>query len=193
MIAIHRAFFDAFAQERIHRFAGRRGVTRELIAKIGERELQAIGKLARVGDGFRQIGEKPRHFSRAFQMTLGVDGEQAAGFMDGGLVADAGEHVQRFAGIGRGVAHAVGGDERQAMMPREIDEGLIERFFGAIVMALEFNENVLRAEQIEEAGIWPRRQADHAACENSANSSGAAAPSPFFARIFILVINRHRF
>ena len=39
---------------------------------------------------------------------------------------------------------------------------MIERFFGAIVVALEFDEDVLCAEQIEEAGIGPRGQADQA-------------------------------
>ena len=86
-----------------------------MIAEIGEGELQAIGKRFGVGDGFGQVGEEPRHFLRAFQIPIGVDGEQAAGFVNGGLVADAGEHVERFAGFGRGVAHAVGGKERQAM------------------------------------------------------------------------------
>ncbi len=82
--------------------------------------------------------------------------------MNGGLVADAGEHVERFAGFGRGVAHAVGGHERQTMLPREIDERLIQSFFSAIEVALEFDEDVLRAEQIEEAGIGSRSQADQA-------------------------------
>ena len=162
MIAIHRAFFDALAQERIHGFARRHGVAGELIAEIGESELQAIGERARVGDGFRQVGEEPRHFLRAFQMALGVDGEQPAGFMNGGLVADAGENVERFAGFGRGVAHAVGGEERQAVMAGEIDESLVERFFGAIVVALEFDEDVLCAEQFEEAGVGTRGEADQA-------------------------------
>ena len=133
-----------------------------MIAEIGERELQAIGKRAGVGDGFGQVGKEPRHFLRAFQMPLGVDGEQAAGFVNGGLVADAGEDVERFAGFGRGVADAVGGDERQAVMAREIDERLVERFFGAIVVALEFDEDVLCAEQFEKARIGPRGQADQA-------------------------------
>ena len=117
-----------------------------MIAEIGERELQAVGKRFGVGDGFRQVGKKPRHFLRAFQIPVGVDGEQTAGFLNGGLVADAGEHVERFARFGRGMAHAVGGDQRQTVVPREIDERLVERFFSAIVVALEFDEDVFRAE-----------------------------------------------
>ncbi len=90
--------------------------------------------------------EEARHFLRAFQIPIGVDGEQPSGFVDGGLVADAGENVQRFARFGRGVANAIGGDQRQAVMPREIDERLVEGFFGAIIVALEFDEDILRAE-----------------------------------------------
>jgi hypothetical protein len=44
-----------------------------------------------------------------FEISLGVEGEQAAGFVDGDFVADAGEDVERFAGLGSGVADAVGG------------------------------------------------------------------------------------
>ncbi len=165
MIAIHGAFFGALSQERIHAFAGRHGVARELVAEIGERELQAIGKRAGVGDGFGKVGKEPRHFLRAFQMALGVDGEQAAGFVNGGLVADAGEDVERFARIGRGVGDAVGGEEREPVMSREIDECLIERFFGAIVMALEFDKNIFVAECFKEHGVGAGGEADQAGGE----------------------------
>ena len=66
MIAIARAFVGALAQERIHGFARRNGIARELIAEIGERELQTIRELRGVGDGFRDIGEEARHFVRRF-------------------------------------------------------------------------------------------------------------------------------
>ena len=58
VIAIHRAFFYAFSQKRIHGFSRWRRIAGELIAEIGERELQTIGKLFRVGDGFGQVGEE---------------------------------------------------------------------------------------------------------------------------------------
>jgi hypothetical protein len=66
--------------------------------------------------------------------------------VNGCFVADAGEHIQRLARFGRGVAHTIGGEERQTVMPREIDERLVQRFFGAIVVALEFDKNVPCAE-----------------------------------------------
>jgi len=83
---------------------------------------------------------------RAFEMPLGVDGEQAAGFVDGGLVADASEDVEGFAGIGSGMADAVGGEKREPVCACEIDEGMVQRFFGAVVVALEFDEDVFFAE-----------------------------------------------
>jgi hypothetical protein len=43
----------ALAEERVHGFAGRDGIFRELIAKVGQGELEAIGELFRVGDRFR--------------------------------------------------------------------------------------------------------------------------------------------
>ncbi len=45
-------------------------------------------------------------------------------------------------------------------MPCEIDERLVERFFSAIIVALEFDEDILCAEQFEEASIGTRGQAD---------------------------------
>ncbi len=130
MIAIARAFLGALAEERVHGFAGRHGIFRELIAEIGESELEAIGKFLRVGDGFGQVGKEAGHFLRAFQMPFGVDGKQAAGFGDCYFVADAGEDVEGFARLRSGVADAVGGEQRQMMAAREIDKRLIAGFLG---------------------------------------------------------------
>ena len=117
-----------------------------MVAEIGQGELEAIGKLARVGDGLWQIGEQTCHFSSAFQMPLGVEREQAAGFLDSYFVADAGEDVERRAGLRSGVACAVGGEQRQLIFAREIDESLVAGFLGAVVMALQFDEDVFCAE-----------------------------------------------
>ena len=139
VVSIARAFFGPLAQKGIYGFAGRNGVSGELVAEIGERELEAIGKLAGVSDRLRKIGEQARHFLGAFQVPLGVDGQQAAGFLNFHFVADAGEDIERFAGMWSGVADAVGGDERQMMMTREIHESLVVRFFVAVVMPLQFD------------------------------------------------------
>ena len=48
------------------------------------------------------------------------------------------------------------------MMAGEIDERLVQGFFGAIVVALEFDEDVICTEQVEEMGIRARGQADQA-------------------------------
>ena len=60
-VAQARAFLGALAQERHLRFAVGHGIAREFVAEVGQRELQARGDFARVGDGFGQIGEEARH------------------------------------------------------------------------------------------------------------------------------------
>jgi hypothetical protein len=88
------------------------GVSGELVAEIGERELEAIGELPGVGDRFREIGEQARHFLGAFQVQLGVDGQQPAGVLNFHFVPDAGKNIERFAGLWSSVADTVGGEER---------------------------------------------------------------------------------
>ena len=151
IIAIALAYRDALAEERVHGLTGRNGIPGELIAEVGESELEAIGKFAGVGDGFGKVGEDARHLPGVFQVALGVDGEQAAGFVDLYFIADAGEDVECFAGFGSSVTHAVGGDEREvAMAAREIEQGLVVRFFVAVEMPLQFHVYVLCAEQIQD-------------------------------------------
>src|SRR5579884_1025956 len=65
-IAIARAFVGALAQKRVHGLALANWITRELIAEIGERELDTVRQLDCVGDGLGQIGEEPAHFARVF-------------------------------------------------------------------------------------------------------------------------------
>ena len=100
IITIVLAFSHALAQERVHGFAGRNGIFGELVAEVGERELEAIGKFTGVGDGFGKVAEDARHLPCVFQIALGIDGEQAAGFVDGYFLADAGKDIQRFSGSG---------------------------------------------------------------------------------------------
>jgi hypothetical protein len=53
------------------------------------------------------------------------------------------------------------------MMPREIHQRLIVSFFVAVVMPLQFDIDVLSAEQIEDLGIRSRCQAHQAVGELS--------------------------
>ena len=72
--------------------------------------MQARRDFARVGDGFGQIGEQPRHFRRRFQMPLIVQREQPPGRRQRHVIANAGEDVERLALRRRFMADSVGRD-----------------------------------------------------------------------------------
>ena len=67
------------------------------------------------------------------------------------LFADAGEHVERLARSGGGVAHAIGGDERNAEAARAFDERLVARLLLAVEVPLERGVDVARAEYADGA------------------------------------------
>ena len=214
LIAAARAFIGQLPEKRGDGLARGQRIVRKLIAEIGKREAEARRNDFGVGDGFRDIGEKLRHFGRALEVAFGVAREQTAGFGERGFVMQAGEDIEHFALRSGGVADAVGGDQRQFETAREIDRGLIARFFFAIEMALEFDIDVARSEGAGEAGQRfgafpffsarasgpsspPVRQSRPSA--NSVKSSKVAAGSwpgfGFFvpARSFMRVIRRLRF
>ena len=60
IVSIARAFLGTFTEKRIHGLAGRDGIPGKLIAEIGERELEALGELAGVGDRLGKIGKETR-------------------------------------------------------------------------------------------------------------------------------------
>ncbi len=146
LIAAAGSFVREPGEEGGDGFVGRQRVFGELVAEVGEGEVEAVGDGAGVGDGFGEVGEELRHFGGGFEMALGVAREQAAGFGERGLVFEAGEDVEDFAARFGGVGDAVGGDERKVERAGEIDGGLVAGFFGAIVMALEFDVYVFVAE-----------------------------------------------
>jgi hypothetical protein len=97
-----------------------------------------------------QVGEQARHFGGRFDVALGIAFQQAAGFGERHVVADAGEDVEQLALGGRGIGGTVGGDQRDAQPARAFDDGLVGRFFFALV-ALDFGVHVGAAEDIEQA------------------------------------------
>ena len=78
-VAPARAFVGELAQEATSACGLGHGIARELVAQVGQREIEARGDLARVGDGFGQIGEEPRHLRGRFDVALGIALQQAAG------------------------------------------------------------------------------------------------------------------
>ena len=138
------------AQVGIHGLAFGHGIEREFVAEIVEGEFEAIRKLLCVGDGFGQIGEELLHLLRRFQVTLGVAGEQASGGGERTVMADGSEGVREFAGFGDGVVDAVGRQQREMECLGQIDRNAIAGFFFAVEVALEFDVNILGAEDGDE-------------------------------------------
>ena len=67
-----------------------------------------MGKLDRVADGLRQIGEELLHLLRRFQVALGVAGEQASGSGERFVVADSSEGITEFTSFRNDIVHAIG-------------------------------------------------------------------------------------
>ena len=145
-------------------------------------------------------------------MAFGVAGEQASGGRKRAMVADRGEGVAEFASLGSGVADAVGGEQRKIQGTGEIDRGAIAGFFFAMEMALQFDVDILAAEDADELIEMFRCASSIPAMaqscgERAFGASGEADQSfgmlfeflrgdrafAFFARNFILVIRRQRF
>jgi len=65
----------------------------EFVAELGEGKLELFGEPLGVEKGFGEVGEERGDFTRGFQMTLGVGGEEGAGLVEGGVMPEAGEGI----------------------------------------------------------------------------------------------------
>ena len=81
----------------------------------------------------------------AAEIAVGVDGEEAAGVVEVGVVADGGEDVEDFAVVRIGVADAVGGDDGEAQGAGEAEGGLVAEFLIAELVALELDVDIVAA------------------------------------------------
>ncbi len=149
-VAVAEANPGLLAEEGIHGLAFGHGIAREFVAEIVEGEFEAIGKFLCVGDGFGQIGEELLHLLRRFQVALGVAGEQASGGGERAVIADRGEGIAEFAGFGDGIVDAVGGEQREMERAGEVDGEAVAGFFFAMEVALEFDVDILGAEDGDE-------------------------------------------
>ena len=82
-------------------------------------------------------------------MAFGILREQFAGGIKMRVFTNTGENIQDFAPVRPGVLHTVCSDERQSMRVRQIDQFSINAFFATNEMALNFNENVFPAEEVD--------------------------------------------
>jgi hypothetical protein len=73
--------------------ARRHRLIRILVFELVEREADTIGEAQGFSHGVRKIAEQPHHFIRRLEMALGIRLKSGADRLDGGLLADAGQHV----------------------------------------------------------------------------------------------------
>ncbi len=149
-VARAKSFPRALAQKRIHGLAFGDGIARKFVAQIVEREFQASGKFARVGDGFGIVGEKLLHLLRRSQEAFGIARKQASSGRQRAMVADGGEGIAKLPPLRNGVADAVGGQQRKIQRTRNVDRSAIAGLFFALKMPLQFNVDIFRAENSDE-------------------------------------------
>ena len=82
------------------------------VCQLAEREGAGLGDRQRAGDSVGKAGEQPRHFGRAFQMPLGIDGEPHARFGDGAFFAHAGENVEERPALRHVIENVIDRDQR---------------------------------------------------------------------------------
>ena len=75
-----------------------------------------------------------------------VEREQAAGLVEFDVMTDGGEQIQNLAIVRSRVAHAIGGDHRQLQRARNANGGLVAPFLFALLVALQFDIDILAAE-----------------------------------------------
>ena len=90
---------------------GRERVVGEAVAEIGEGEVEALSQLESPGQGRGLIGKELGHLPGLFEVALAVRGQQPAGGIELGVLADTGEDVVELLVLGTGVAHTVGGHQ----------------------------------------------------------------------------------
>ena len=93
-VAPTRALEGEAPQMLIGGLTGRKREIGEAVAEIGERELAALGDLARVAQRFGQIPKQLAHFGGRLQMTFRVRRQLRPGRVERELLADAGEYVE---------------------------------------------------------------------------------------------------
>src|SRR5438270_6726408 len=83
-------------------------------------------------------------------MSFGVSAQELAGGIEMGVLADTSENVEDLAAVRVRVPHAIGRDDWQAKLFREIAKPLIDPIFAAQEMALNFDDDVIAAEDVDE-------------------------------------------
>ena len=110
------------------------GLVGIFVTQLVERESQRLAQAQRLFNRFRRVAKQPRHFIRGFKKSLGIGAKFAPGAVDGGLLADAGQHVGERAAAGMVIMHVVDRDQRHVRCARHLFE---PRQPGAVLAAIE--------------------------------------------------------
>ena len=137
------------AQIAVRGFVRRKRIVGKAIAHVAELESASLGNRARGGDSSRQIAKQRAHLGGRFQMTLAVDPQSAAGFLERGLEPDTGKHVEQPA-IRTAVTYVVGRDDGYSRRVRKRCELAIETFFAGVEMPLQIDVEIIRTENSAE-------------------------------------------
>ncbi len=92
-------------------FSRRHRFVRILIAQLVERKVDAVGKPHGFRDRIRDVAKQPRHFLRRLEMAFGIGFKPLADRIDGGLLADAGQHILQRTARGIVIQHLVGREQ----------------------------------------------------------------------------------
>ena len=157
-------------QERDLRLAVGHRIVRKAVAQVREREVEAIGQRARVGHGLRQIAEERLHLLRRLQVALGVGRQAAARMLERGAMPDAREHVVERPRLGRGEAHAVGGQDRHAIRLGRRHEDAVVHLLVAREVPLDLHMHLAHART--------RRRSDRAGPPRHDDRRRASAAPP---------------
>ena len=101
-----------FASKTLAQFAG------VIVSEILEPKVEAFDEARAFVHGLRRLGEEPAHFAGAFEMALGIGGEQKTRVLQRDAFPDAGERVGERAAFRDVIMHIVHRDERQAEFAR---------------------------------------------------------------------------
>ena len=104
-----------FARKSFAQFA------RIAIGEIGETKGKTFQKTCRLLDSFGRLGEQPRHFIRAFQMTFRVCCEQKSGALKRRSFANAGDDVGERSPLADVHMRVVDGDQRKSQLMRKLN------------------------------------------------------------------------
>ena len=120
--------------------AGRKRELREPISQVLQGEGEPQGELAGIVEGIGQVPEQLGHRVSTLQRALAVRQEPAAGVIEIGLLANAGEDVGQRAPLGTREERLVGRDQRHAGRAGECHQPLEHLFLLARILALHFDE-----------------------------------------------------